>query len=88
MAKRQVEVFTAGCAVCDPAVQLVQAAACPDCEVVVYNLHEEGSDKAQEYGLKTVPAVVIDGVICNCCDSKGVNEADLREAGLGQPITS
>lgn len=38
MGKRQVEVVTAGCPVCEPAVQLVQEAACPDCEVTVFNL--------------------------------------------------
>ena len=38
MAKRQVEVFTAGCPVCEPAVQLVKELACPDCEVTVHEL--------------------------------------------------
>lgn len=87
MAKRQVEVFTAGCPVCDPAVQTVKAAACPDCEVTVYNLNEEGADKARAYDLKTVPAVVIDGEVCSCCDNKGVNESDLRAADVGQPLS-
>jgi hypothetical protein len=77
MARRQVEVFTAGCRVCDPAVQMVKATACPDCEVTVYNLNEEGAEKADIYGLKTVPAVVINGQLCSCCDNSGINEADL-----------
>lgn len=57
MAKRQVEVFTAGCPVCDPAVAMVKATACPDCEVTVYDLSKTGADKARSYDLKAVPAV-------------------------------
>lgn len=87
MAKRQVEVFTAGCPMCDPAVAMVKATACPHCEVTVYDLNETGMEKARNYGLKTVPAVVIDGTVCSCCDNKGINEADLRAAGLGTPIS-
>lgn len=88
MAKRQVEVFTAGCPVCEPAVQLVKDEACPDCEVTVYNLHEEGVDRARDYGLKTVPAVVVNGSIVSCCDNRGPNVEDLRAAGVGQPIST
>lgn len=87
MAKRQVEVFTAGCPVCDPAVTGVNELACPDCEITVYDLRSEGAEKAREYDLKTVPAVVIDGEVCSCCDNRGVNAEDLRAAGVGRPLS-
>lgn len=61
MAKRQVEVFTAGCLVCDPAVQTVKAIACPDCEVTVYNLNLQGAEKARLHDLKTVPCLLGSG---------------------------
>ncbi len=51
MKKRHVEVFTAGCPVCAPAVQLVKETACPDCEVVVHDLHESGQEKGAQYGI-------------------------------------
>src|SRR5947209_4153103 len=35
--KRKVELFTAGCLVCEPAVYLVQRVACPGCDVSIYN---------------------------------------------------
>ncbi|WP_417897233.1 hypothetical protein ABN702_12780 [Bacillus haimaensis] len=41
MAKRLIEVFTAGCSVCEGAVEQVKALACDNCEVVVYNLNEK-----------------------------------------------
>ncbi|MGH2659574.1 MAG: thioredoxin family protein, partial [Actinomycetota bacterium] len=50
MAKRQVEVFTAGCPVCEPAVQLVQELACPDCEVTVHDLRQSGGAFTGEAG--------------------------------------
>lgn len=87
MAKRQVEVFTAGCPVCEPAVELVKEMACQDCEVTVYDLRESGADTAAGYGIKTVPAVVVDGRISACCDTGGVNRAALEAAGIGQPLT-
>lgn len=86
MAKRQIEVFTAGCPVCEPAVQLVREMACSECEVTVYNLNERGTDKAGRYDLKTVPAVVVDGTLVSCCDNRGPNAEELQRAGIGQKI--
>lgn len=40
MSKRKIEVFTAGCPVCDEAVKMVKSAACQSCEVVVYDLNK------------------------------------------------
>jgi glutaredoxin len=97
MAKRQVEVFTAGCPVCEPAVQLVQEMACPDCEVTVHDLRQtEGSftdsprpgaaEKAAQYGITTIPAVVIDGNLVSCCQDSGPNRDELAAAGIGQRL--
>ncbi len=33
MKKRQIEVFSAGCPVCEEAIDLIKAIACPSCEV-------------------------------------------------------
>ena len=87
MAKRQVEVFTAGCPICEPAVQLAQELACPDCEVTVRDLREGGVDQAHEYGITTVPAVVVDGRLAACCEGSGPNREQLLAAGIGQPLS-
>lgn len=84
MPKRQVEVFTAGCPVCEPTVQLVQEMACSNCEVTVYDLSKEGAEKIKEYRITTVPAVVVDGRLAACCQDSGPNEEQLRAAGIGQ----
>lgn len=82
--KRKVEVFSAGCGVCDETVQLVEQIACESCEVEILDTRQEGALKrAKEYGIKTVPAVVIDGKIADCCTSQKINEDSLRAEGLG-----
>ncbi len=82
--KRKVEVFSAGCPACEPTVQLVKSIACPSCEVQVFDMNKpEVAAKAKEYGVKTVPAVVIDGKLASCCAGAGPDEAALRAEGLG-----
>ena len=88
--ERKVEVFTAGCPVCDEAVKTVKAAACPSCEVVVYDLNKgcetnECRLKAKEYGIERVPAVAVNGKLLDCCKDGAVDAGALRAAGIGQP---
>ena len=81
---RKVEVFSAGCPVCAESVKLVQRIACSSCEVEVLDMNKsEVAAKAREYGVKTVPAVAIDGKLASCCANAGPNEAALRSGGLG-----
>ncbi len=86
--KRKVEVFTAGCPLCDETIKLVKALACPSCDVTVYDLRvtEGGMDKAKEYGVNSVPTVVVNGKIAECCVRRKPNEADLKAAGIGTPL--
>ena len=84
-AKRKVEVFTAGCAICDAAVAAVRRIACPSCHVEVHDTRQSASARrAEQYGLRSVPAVVIDGKVADCCAGRGLDESVLRSAGLGQ----
>jgi hypothetical protein len=86
--KRRVEVFSAGCGVCDATVELVRGIACPSCEVEVLDLHDPAvADRARKYGLRSVPAVAVDGALAGCCAGRGPDEASLRAAGVGAPLT-
>lgn len=89
MAKRKIEVFTAGCPVCDKTVKLVKSLACPSCEVVIYDLNKgcetnECRKKAKEYGVERVPAVAVNGKLVECCKVGAVDAAALKAAGVGQ----
>lgn len=84
-AKRKIEVFTAGCPVCEETVQLVNRAACPSCEVSVLDMHNSSiAKRAKSLGIHSVPSVVIDGKLADCCAGRGPDEVALRVAGLGQ----
>lgn len=85
--KRKIEVFSAGCPACEETVQLVNRVACPSCEVSVLNMHDsQVAKRAKDLGIRSVPAVVIDGKLADCCAGRGPEETKLRAAGLGQPI--
>ena len=86
--KRKVEVFSAGCSVCDDAVNLVQSIACPSCEVEVLDMGDPNvASRAKSLGVQRVPAISIDGKLADCCAGNGPDEDTLRAAGLGQPIS-
>lgn len=87
--KRRVEVFTAGCPICEETVNLVKSLACPSCDVQVYDLRQgcatnECREKAVCYGITAVPAVVINGALLECCLREPVTVDILGAAGIGQ----
>ena len=87
MATRTVEIFSAGCAVCTATIEMVQRLACSSCDIRVLDMHDPAvAQRAKEVGIRSVPAVVIDGQLADCCAGRGPDEATLRRAGLGQLI--
>lgn len=87
--KRQIEVFTAGCPVCEPTVKMVNEMACDSCEVTVYNLVEQCEskvcvDKMKEYNVTSLPAVAVNGKLLSCCENRGVSKEELVGAGVGK----
>ena len=85
--KRVVEIFNAGCSVCGDAVEIVKKMACPSCDIQVHDMNDfVVATRAKQIGIRSVPSVVIDGALVNCCAGRGIYEESLREAGLGSPI--
>lgn len=88
--RRTIEIFTAGCQVCEEAVRKVKGLACKDCEIIVYNLNEpcdsgECLEKVKTYNITRIPAVFVDGNIADCCRVGPVNLEGLKAAGVGEP---
>ncbi len=83
--KRTVEVFSAGCPCCDETVKLVESIVCPSCDLQVLDMRTDkaAQAKARRYGLKRVPAVVVDGKLADCCQAGGVDATTLRNLGVG-----
>ncbi len=85
--KRKVEVFSAGCPVCQDAVDLVQNLACPSCDVTVLDMNDpDVARRATTLSIRSLPAVVINGKLADCCAGRGVSEDVLRAQGIGQPL--
>ena len=86
-AKRTIEVFSAGCPACEEAIDLVNRIACPSCDVTVRNMKDPSvAHRAKSLGIRSVPAVAIDGELAICCTGRGPEEAALRAAGVGQAL--
>jgi hypothetical protein len=83
---RKIEIFSAGCGLCDDAVVAVKAVACPSCGVEVRDMSDPAViEDARRYGIQRVPAVVIDGRLADCCATGTIDIGVLRSLGLGQP---
>lgn len=84
---RKIEVFGAGCPACEDTIALVNRIACPSCEISVLDMHDRVvAQRAKSLGIRSVPAVVIDGKLADCCSQRGPEETSLRAAGLGPAI--
>lgn len=88
MEKRKIELFTAGCFLCDDALKALNSIACRSCDVTVYDISKgcetnECREKAKLYGIKRVPAVVVDGKLLDCCHGGPITEEALKAAGVG-----
>ena len=85
---RKIEVFSAGCPLCIEAEKTVQELSCPSCDVTVLNMNEpETMARASQLGVRSIPAVAIDGKLANCCQGNGIDEKVLQDAGLGKPLS-
>jgi len=84
---RQIEVFSAGCPACTEVIEMVRRAAGPSDEVTVHDMKNVNvAQRAKSLGIRSVPSVVIDGKLADCCSGRGVDEQVLRAAGLGRAL--
>lgn len=65
MFKRKIEVFSAGCPLCDETLKLVkESVSSCGCEVIERRCPEgELCAEAKQYGVQTMPTVVVNGQI-------------------------
>ncbi|HXM95218.1 MAG TPA: thioredoxin family protein [Candidatus Dormibacteraeota bacterium] len=79
--RKKIEVFSAGCSTCKETIELVKKVAGSSHELVIHDMQKpEVASKAKQQGVKSVPAVVIDGKLSGCCAGRGPDEHVLRSA--------
>ena len=87
MSQRHIEIFSAGCPACADTIDLVNETICGSCSVEVLDMGDtEVAVRARKLGIRSVPAVVVDGKLLDCC-AGGVDKASLRAAGVGARTT-
>jgi len=78
--KKKIEVFSAGCSACKETIEMVKRVAGSH-ELVIHDMNKsEIASKAKQFGVRSVPAVVIDGKLASCCTGRGPEESVLRAA--------
>ena len=86
--KRKIEIFSAGCPVCQEAIATIKDNACASCVVTILDMNDPAvSSRAMNLGIKSVPAVVIDGQLAECCAGRGPDIEALKAAALGVPFS-
>lgn len=77
--RKIIEVFSAGCPLCDEAVKLARKAAFGSHEVVTLDMREaKEAERATALGVRSVPAIAIDGKLAACCAGRGVDPAAVK----------
>jgi hypothetical protein len=72
--KRNIEVFSAGCALCHEVIDVLRREAGATSEVIVRDMMDGRSlARAEKFGIRSVPAVVIGGRLASCCMGRGVD---------------
>ena len=80
--KRKIEVFSAGCALCEEVIDVVRREAGSSSEVIVHNMKDARAlARAEELGIRSVPAVVVDGRLASRAGGGVDIQALKRELG-------
>ncbi len=83
--KRKIEIFTAGCPICEEQIEKIKEVACSSCEIEVLDVKKDAQalEKSRSYNIKSLPGVAIDGVLAKCCTKSGIDIEILKSMGLG-----
>jgi glutaredoxin len=79
--RHKIEIFSAGCQTCKDTIETVKKLAGGEHEVHIHDMHhQEVARRASEHGIRSLPAVVIDGKLAGCCVGRGVEEQAILQA--------
>lgn len=79
--KHAIEIFSAGCATCREAIDMVRKIVGSDHTLQIHDMqHGDVAERAKALGVRSLPAVVVNGKVAGCCADRGPDERVLREA--------
>ena len=78
--RHTIEVFSAGCPVCEDALEVVREIAGTSHELKIHDMRADkaAQERAQQLGIYRVPAVVVNGKLAECCQTRAVDASVLR----------
>jgi glutaredoxin 3 len=78
--RNKIEIFTAGCSTCNEAVDLVKRIAGSSHDIEIHDMHQPHiAAQAKQHGIRSLPSVVVDGKLADCCVGRGPDEVVLRQ---------
>ena len=81
MTRHRIEIYSAGCTTCRDTIEMVKRIAGSDHDVHVHDMqHGDTAARAKALGIRSLPAVIINGTLTGCCAGRGPDEGVLREA--------
>ena len=87
--KTIIEVFSAGCSLCQDTIKAMKEKYAEDSEVRELNMHDEDVvERAKEIGITSVPSIVINGKIADCCSGRGIKPGSLPTANVNTEKSS
>ncbi len=82
--RKRIEIFTAGCFLCEETVKMVENIGCELCEISVLDVRKkENEERARELGIRAIPAVVVEGKLSPCCTSGGPDPETIKKLCAG-----
>ena len=79
--RRKIVIFSAGCATCQETVDLVRRIAGANHDIEIHDMHQAHvAARAKQHGIRSLPSVVVDGKLADCCAGRGPDEEILRQA--------
>ena len=77
----KIEIFSAGCTCCNKAIDMMKSIADDKDEVIILNMSEPVvTERAIELGIQSVPTILIDGEIADCCSNRGPEKQVIQSA--------
>jgi glutaredoxin 3 len=71
---RRIEIFSAGCPACSAAVDDIRRVLPETADIEILDMRQENvARRAADLGVRSVPAVAIDGSLASCCTGRGVH---------------
>jgi glutaredoxin 3 len=81
MTRHTIDIYSAGCHTCKQTIDMVKKLAGSDHDVHVHDMHQqEVASRATQHGIRSLPAVLINGKLAACCSGRGADEHVLRDA--------